>query len=100
MELILQTVFLVLKKGLAGHTVPPSLRSHGSSFNVPGDLWLLSRRPHGLLTALEEYISTILQKLFSSKVMSQLSAPSEASLAAETLRHANNVTIVVTRIAG
>ena len=89
-----------LASHLVGNSASLSLRSHDCSFNVPGDLWLLSHRPHGLLTAVEEYISTILQKLFSSKVMSQLSASVEASLATETLRSAANVAIVVTKIAG
>lgn len=85
---------------LVGNSASPSLHSHECSFSVPGDLWLLSHRPHGLLTAVEEYIRTIFQKLFSSNVMSQLSAPVGVSLATETLRHAANVAIVVTKIAG
>ena len=89
-----------LASPLVSNSASPSLRSQNCSFNVPGDLWLLSHRPHNLLTAVEEYISTIFQKLFSSKVMSQLSAAVEPSLATETLRHTANVAIVVTKIAG
>ena len=70
------------------------------SFDVPGELWQLNRRPSGLLPALGEIIETITHQLFSAKVVSQLSNSGEASLAMEVLRHTTDVTVTLARIAG
>lgn len=83
---------------LRWYCVPSSLTTY--SFDVPGELWQLSRRPSGLLPALGEIIETITHQLFSAQVVSQLSNSGETSLAVGVLRHATDVTVTLARIAG
>ena len=70
------------------------------SFEVPGELWQLGRRPSGLLPAVGEIVEAITHELFSARVVSKLSNSGEASLAVEVLRRAVDVTITLARIGG